>query len=72
MLRISIRAKVKCRKHPKFDPAHGEASIKGGCPACRELLDLWILARAAAKSLVDRTEQLERGYGSGLETEWLD
>ena len=71
MLKISIRAKAKCRKHPKFDPAsHGEANIKGGCRTCHELLDLWIMARAASKSLVERTDQLEADHN--LETEWLE
>jgi hypothetical protein len=70
MLKISIRARAKCRKHPKFDPMHGEAAIKGGCVTCREIMDLWILARAAAKTLSERIERLN--YDHNIETEWHD
>jgi len=68
MLKISIRATAKCRKHPKFDPRHGEAAIKGGCVACREIMDLWILARASAKTISERIERLN--YSSIIATEW--
>jgi hypothetical protein len=70
MLKISIRATAKCRRHPNFNPMHGEAAIKGGCPACREIMDLWILARAAAKSLAERVDQLAADHN--VETEWHD
>jgi hypothetical protein len=68
MLKISIRATVKCRKHPNFNPMHGEAAIKGGCYTCREIMDLWILARAASKSLGERIETLS--LDPRVETEW--
>jgi hypothetical protein len=68
MLKISIRARAKCRKHPKFDPMHGEAAIKGGCSACREIMDLWILARAASKTLAERIDHLDNN--PNIETEW--
>jgi len=43
MLKIgSIRWKGKCRTHPLYNPAHaGEGAIKGGCPRCGKLLDIF-------------------------------
>lgn len=40
-LRIHIRAKAACARHPRYNPARdGEAGIKGGCVHCKELFDL--------------------------------
>lgn len=69
MLKISIHAKAKCRKHPKFDPMHGEAAIKGGCITCHEIMDLWILARAAAKTISDRLDRID---DPNIVTEWRE
>lgn len=43
MLRIgNIRWKGKCRTHPLYNPAQeGEYAIKGGCPRCKLLLDIF-------------------------------
>ncbi|HZT29198.1 MAG TPA: hypothetical protein VFA33_04905 [Bryobacteraceae bacterium] len=41
MLKLRIRADLKCKKHPHFDPAkEGRGAIKGGCIACETLCDL--------------------------------
>lgn len=41
---------MKCDKHPRYDPANGDAGIKGGCEDC-----LWTLNgyRAALKMAAD-------------------
>ncbi|MBV8068908.1 MAG: hypothetical protein JO270_03320 [Acidobacteriaceae bacterium] len=43
MLKLgSIRFRAKCVRHPKFNPARdGLAAIKGGCPKCHLLLDIF-------------------------------
>ncbi len=44
MLKIgSIKWKGKCAKHPLYDPADGgQGAIRGGCPRCQSLLELYI------------------------------
>jgi hypothetical protein len=43
MLKLgSIRFRAKCLRHPKFNPARdGLAAIKGGCPKCHLLLEIF-------------------------------
>lgn len=43
MLKLgSVRFRSKCLRHPKFNPARdGLAAIKGGCPKCHLLLDIF-------------------------------
>ena len=43
MLKLgSIRFRAKCVRHPKFNPARdGLAAIKGGCPKCHLLLEIF-------------------------------
>ena len=43
MLKLgSIRFRSKCSRHPKFNPARdGLPAIKGGCPKCHLLLDIY-------------------------------
>lgn len=38
MLKIKIEARVKCKKHPRYDPAKdGLGGIVGGCFACNRV-----------------------------------
>jgi hypothetical protein len=43
MLKLgSVRFRAKCARHPKFNPARdGLAAIKGGCPKCHLLLEIF-------------------------------
>ncbi|MGH9716427.1 MAG: hypothetical protein ACRD4R_06840 [Candidatus Acidiferrales bacterium] len=62
MLKIKIEARVKCKRHPKYDPAtQGNAGIVGGCAACGALLDLYdaslIFQRVTAGRVRDFDDQ---------------
>ncbi len=43
MLKLgSVRFRAKCARHPKYSPMRdGLAAIKGGCPKCHLLLDIF-------------------------------
>lgn len=43
MLKLgTLRWKGRCSRHPRYDPAHdGEAGVRGGCPRCLRLLDIY-------------------------------
>jgi len=43
MLKLgSVRFRAKCARHPKFNPAReGLAAIRGACPKCHLLLDIF-------------------------------
>ena len=43
MLKVgSIRFRAKCARHPRYNPAlDGLAGIKGGCPKCHLLLEIF-------------------------------
>lgn len=44
MLKLRVRANLKCPQHPSFDPARngGRGGVKGGCVVCGTLCDLWL------------------------------
>ena len=45
MLKLRIRADLKCHKHPRFDPAkEGLAAVKGGCTLCIRLCEIYVQA----------------------------
>jgi phage FluMu protein Com len=56
MLKIgTVNWHGKCQRHPMFDPeADGIGAIKGGCPRCQELQDIFISHQ--------RTLQLMRAF----------
>lgn len=37
MLRIRLRADLRCEKHPRFQPRSGVGAVKGGCADCMKL-----------------------------------
>jgi hypothetical protein len=43
MLRLgTVRFRAKCPRHPRYNPAiEGEGAIKGGCPKCQLLLEIF-------------------------------
>jgi hypothetical protein len=41
MMRLTLRLRAKCNRHPRYNPVEGEAGIKAGCSTCRELLALY-------------------------------
>lgn len=46
MLKLgTLRWKGKCGRHPHYDPADGEAAIKGACPRCYALLEIFVQHR---------------------------
>jgi hypothetical protein len=57
MLRLgTVRFRAKCVRHPRYNPAiDGEAAIKGGCPKCHLLLDIYL----AHKHLVGLMRQVK-------------
>jgi hypothetical protein len=51
-IRMKMRLKGKCPKHPGYNPEEGEGAIRGVCPHCRALYEvvaardaLWAAAR---------------------------
>jgi phage FluMu protein Com len=56
MLKIErVKWHGKCVRHPMFDPeANGIGAIKGGCPRCQELQDIFVSNQ--------RTLQLMRAF----------
>lgn len=60
MLKIgTIKWQGKCAKHPMFDPESGGAgAIKGGCPRCQELQQIF--------ESHQRTLRLMRAFGPSL------
>jgi len=43
MMRLRIRADLRCPKHPKFS-GHDIGAVKAGCPACQDLCTIHKLA----------------------------
>ncbi len=47
MMNLKFRLKLKCAKHPRYDPQkQGEGGIKAGCPECQRML---AIAKIAAE-----------------------
>jgi hypothetical protein len=55
MLRIRIHAQLRCKKHPRFNPAlEGQSGVKGGCAGCETLLGLNVVANELWDRLSER------------------
>jgi hypothetical protein len=50
---LRIRITDRCPRH-RYDPTKGEAAIKGGCPACRNILDSYQRICGLASVLAQR------------------
>lgn len=44
MLKITL--KIKCPKHPKYNPDKGPEGIKGGCTICQEIFMCYMEVKA--------------------------
>ncbi len=60
MLEIAIRGRIRCPKHPRFNPASGMGAVKGGCWICAEM----VRAHRAAEELQRRLVQLRDDAGT--------
>lgn len=66
----TIKIKLKCPKHPRFNPLQGEGSIKGNCGECVALNSLFRLIRQLRVSKSMDGEGLEgefsiKSFGGG-------
>lgn len=51
MLKLTVKWKAKCKKHPRYDPQkEGEAGVKGGCAICLGLWNLYLSIQNFATS----------------------
>jgi hypothetical protein len=57
MLKLgTVRFRARCARHPRYNPAiDGEAAIRGGCPKCHLLLDIF----RAHRQLVSLMQQVK-------------
>lgn len=54
MLKIqNVKMRVKCPKHPKFNPEHGIAAVKGGCVRCSGMVEALTLHKRLMRLLID-------------------
>lgn len=37
----TIRFKAKCNRHPTYNPEDGQGAIRGGCPKCLQLFEIY-------------------------------
>lgn len=58
----TVKIKLHCPKHPRYDPAKGEGAIKGACGEC---LALFSLAKGVAA-----LKTIKAMDGEGLEGEF--
>jgi hypothetical protein len=76
-LRLRVKVKGKCPKHPRYNPELGRGAIKGTCRTCLELFELTEardqLRAAAAKLeelakpwLVERRSRIKASPPAGL------
>lgn len=49
--KLRITLTVRCQKHPRYDPAKGEAAIKGGCSECVRTLEVYRRALKTAEEI---------------------
>jgi hypothetical protein len=53
----SIRFRAKCSRHPSYNPAlEGEEAIRGACPKCHLLLEIY----RAHRQLIDLMQQVKQ------------
>ncbi len=39
-LKHTAAVRLKCPRHPMYNPQQGRAAIRGGCPVCEHLLEI--------------------------------
>jgi hypothetical protein len=60
-VRMKLRLKGRCSKHPRYNPEQGEGVIRGGCPHCLALYQV-IAARDRANAALKMLEELATPY----------
>ena len=61
---VKTRLKFRCKRHSKFNPAHGRDEIKGGCDECYAVLAAYNAMIEAAAS-VRKFRQLAERFQTG-------
>jgi hypothetical protein len=54
-VRLKLRLKGKCPKHPRFTPEVGQGAIRGGCRECLALYQVVAARDQAAAAATPRT-----------------
>jgi hypothetical protein len=61
MLKIgTLRWRGRCSRHPDFDPSDGASAIRGECPRCQALLDIYIQHRRLLQMMRDFGQMRDR------------
>jgi hypothetical protein len=60
-VRMKLRLKGRCAKHPRYNPEQGEGVIRGGCPQCLALYQV-VAARDRATAALKALEDLATPY----------
>jgi hypothetical protein len=60
-VRMKLRLKGRCSKHPRYNPEQGEGVIRGGCSQCLALYQV-IAARDRANAALKVLEDLATPY----------
>ena len=60
-VRMKLRLKGRCSKHPRYNPEQGEGVIRGGCSHCLALYQV-IAARDRATAALKVLEDLATPY----------
>jgi len=60
-VRMKLRLKGRCSRHPRYNPEQGEGVIRGGCSQCLALYQV-IAARDRANAALKVLEELATPY----------
>jgi hypothetical protein len=60
-IRIKVKLKGKCPKHPRFNPEIGQGAIRGGCRECLALYQV-VAARDQAAAALRQFEEVAEPY----------
>jgi hypothetical protein len=60
-VRLKLKLKGKCSKHPRFNPEIGQGAIRGGCRECLALYQV-VAARDQVVAALRQFEELAEPY----------
>jgi hypothetical protein len=60
-VRLKLRLKGKCSKHPRFNPELGQGAVRGGCRECLALYQV-VAARDRAAAALRQFEEVAAQY----------
>ncbi|HTF64930.1 MAG TPA: hypothetical protein VK638_19810 [Edaphobacter sp.] len=60
-VRMKLRLKGRCSKHPRYNPEQGAGVIRGGCPLCLALYQI-VAARDRATAALKVLEDVSTPY----------